>query len=163
MSNDRPVSRQSAWLLVTLICLWVLSTTGFEALEYAQSINWKQTTGEVVAMSTTRQLDEVVAATKPRRKYCYRVGDEDFQSTRVFFAEFRRPNSGDSMDNYALQTDVTVYFNPANPSQSVLERRLAPSGCVWFAMSLVGLAVVSRKLDEPNKDDPADDASNDAA
>lgn len=152
MSNDQPISNQSAWLLVTLICLWILSSTGFEALEYAQSINWEKTTGVVVAMPMTAdELDDELPAAKPKLIYRYRVNDEDFESTRVFFAEFRRANSRDSMDSFPPESEVTVYFDPANPSQCVLERRLATSGCVWFAMSLVGLAGVSRKFDEPKE------------
>lgn len=149
MSDDLPFSKQSVWLLVTLICLWILSSTGFEALEYAQSINWEKTTGVIAAIPTSGdELDDELPAAKPKLKYRYRVNDKDFESTRVFFAEFRHADHGDSMDRFEPNSEVTVYFNPANPSQSVLERRLATSGCVWFAMSLVGLAVVSRKLDE---------------
>ncbi len=142
----------AGWLLIALVCLWVLTTTGFEGLEFAQSMRW-ESTNAMIRKGRDKSPEEVgPSANSPWLYYVYEVDGEVYESSRIRFAEFRRKSVQQNvLDRFADGDEVTVFYNPLNPKKSVLERRVEPTGCLWFAISLIGLTGVSRKLEKESK------------
>ncbi len=131
-------------LMCALICLWVLTSTGFEALEFAKSSRWESTEGVVL------ESDVQVAGSPSPIEYQFRIDDRNYRSTRIAFSEFLGNRSWNKsfQEKYMPNETVTVFYDPDNPDNSVLERRISPGGFVWFTMSLVGLAMVGRRLEK---------------
>lgn len=148
MSHETQISPLAGWLLLALVCLWVLTSTGYEALEFAHSVHWESTMGTVVAADADSRKHEV--------SYRYEVGGTRYEAERISFAQFQRKGvPRPECCKYEAGGQVTVFYNPMNPEKCVLERRLAPSGCLWFAVSLVGLSVVSKRLDSISEPTPS--------
>lgn len=145
----------AGWLLIALVCLWVLTTTGFEGLEFAQSIRWESTNatirkGQAYTHSEVDGQDSSSNATW--LTYGYEVDGEFYESSRIRFAEFQRKSEQQkALGKFTDGSEVVVFYNPLYPKKSVLERRLEPSGCLWFAVSLIGLTGVSKKLEKEAK------------
>ena len=143
MSSREPTSPK-ALLLFSLLCLWALTSTGFEALEFAESFRWQSTEGFVL------DSEVQVAGASSQIEYQFRVDDRNYRSTRIAFAEFSGSGTWRKYlkGKYAPKNTVTVFYDPSNPHKSVLEKRIAPSGFLWFTVSLVGLTVVARRLEK---------------
>lgn len=142
--NSESTSSPKTLLLCALFCLWVLASTGFEALEFAESFRWQSTEGFVLESHVK------VAGISSQIEYEFRVDDKNYRDTRIAFASLSgSPTWNASLrDKYTPNSSVTVFYDPDNPHKSVLERRIAPSGFIWFTMSLVGLSVVARRLEK---------------
>lgn len=145
----------AGWALVALVCLWVLASTGFEGLEFAQSIRWQSTTATV--QKTVGPNERDVDGSSDSLSYAFQIDGVNYESSRIKFAEFQRASERRrTFDQYADGSEVVVYYNPMNPEKSVLVRQLEPAGCLWFALSLIGLTLVSRKLEKETKESDCD-------
>jgi hypothetical protein len=75
--------------------------------------------------------------------YTYEVAGREWHGNRVSFGQEPSGSYGDvqpRMEQYLKGTEVTVYYDPADPSQAVLERGAA-SGA-WFAIAL-GIVLIA--------------------
>ncbi len=83
------------------------------------------TTVEDEESSGRRQLRQDEEVTTASVRYAYRVGDKDYQSTRLYIG--RPVFYGSSVvaaataAKYLPDAQVPVYYNPDNPAQAVLE------------------------------------------
>jgi hypothetical protein len=90
------------------------------------SQSWVATTG-VVVQSRVEVSGGDTTTVSPRVIYQYQVGAQTYQSDQIKAGDrFLRVNvSGDAyniVDRYPIGVNVTVYYNPANPTESALER-----------------------------------------
>ncbi len=69
-----------------------------------------------------RREQELSSATV---RYAYRVGDREYQSTRLYVGRpvfYSNPRVAASLvTKYPANAQVSVYYNPANPAEAVLE------------------------------------------
>jgi hypothetical protein len=103
------------------------------------SRNWPTVKGRVVSMEmdvTQLQYEEMYT---PRLVYRYRVGGQDYESSRIDLARQRRfftqASANAVLAPYRPDGEVTVYYNPGRPSDALLQ----PGGSVasWLVMGLV--------------------------
>lgn len=97
------------------------------------SQNWPSTRGTIIETGTVKNYhsgadnDLDVTTYSPRLKYSYKVGDSQFSSDKIAFGYGKSFNSEMaaiySIQKYSQGRMVTVYYNPDNPNEAVLERK----------------------------------------
>ena len=122
------------------------------------SQSWPSTTGEVfstdVKRSTSTDSEGYNTTTyEPVIIYGYNVIGSDYESSKISFGLKRTYNTvakaNQVLENYPKGSAVTVYYNPDNPSEAVLERKVGSKlvgmiiGIVFLFISLcVGLPLL---------------------
>jgi len=103
--------------------------------------NWQTASGTIthseVRAVRKRELDNrVKVRSAPAIAYEYSVDGKRYQSERISLAEIIPESDIEPLlARYPLGAQVTVYYNPADPRQSVLERALPPD----FGKGLAGV------------------------
>jgi hypothetical protein len=94
-----------------------------------QSLSWPQAEGVIAHSAVLRQMQQNssstnVATYKADVVYRYKVQGRDYSSERLTLADFSSTagRAQGIVDRYADGAPVTVYYNPVDPSDSVLER-----------------------------------------
>lgn len=88
--------------------------------------SWLTTQGQVV-LSRVEVSGGDTTSVQPRIAYQYQVGAQMYQSEVIragsqFFSISSSRQAYDTVDRYPVGATVTVYYNPANPSEAALER-----------------------------------------
>lgn len=103
--------------------------------------NWQSTSGKIIRSEIRtirkRGLEErETVRSAPAIAYEYNVGGKRYKGERISLAE-NLPESEieATLARYPLGAQVTVYYDPANPQQAVLERDLPPD----FGKGLAGM------------------------
>jgi len=106
---------------------WFISKRGKQAKTINQaSLNWPSTSGTVTKSRVEVSGGEHTTVT-PRVEYEYEVGGTAYLGTRIRAGDqFMRVGTSrdayDAVDRYPVGAAVTVYYDPANPAESALER-----------------------------------------
>jgi hypothetical protein len=128
-----------------------------------QSKNWLSTNGKIISSDLDAQIstdDDGYQTTTYLAKvfFTYEVNGNSYESDRVNFdygmrtSNVRKPQS--LVEQYPTGSDVTVYYDPENPQQSVLEKRVNGTfttilvSAVFIAIGVV-LAVTSLGVNPP--------------
>lgn len=92
------------------------------------SQNWLMTNGKVIKSRVEVSGGDYTSVT-PRVIYEYEVGGHTYRGEQIRAGDkFLRIQTGgsrsayDTVDRYTEGTSVTVFYNPQNPSEAVLER-----------------------------------------
>jgi hypothetical protein len=144
-------------LIVTALALFsaVIALFGVALKRQAAAADgWKETKGRVVSSETERFVagsDRISAPTRhllrQRVIYAYKVAGVDYSSDRVAFGA-RTASSIAGLEQaivkrYPLGAGVTVYYDPANPSQAILERGVRKLWLVWASAALFAVIAVA--------------------
>jgi hypothetical protein len=115
-----------------------------------RSTNWQPTAGVIVSSDLGVEDDgDGNTLYSAKIQYTYTLEGQQLQGDRVFFGAMstsERQQVFDLLLKYPIGTAVTVYYDPADPSQAVLEPGI--HGANWFlpilgaAFGLVGLAFI---------------------
>jgi len=119
-------------VLVSLVFIAI----GLSLLYYArsvsakaqQSLSWPQADGVIAHSAVLQQMQtssSTNAATyKADVTYRYKVQGRDYSSERITLADFSSSTgrAQDIVDRFPDGAPVTVYYNPVDPSDAVLER-----------------------------------------
>ncbi|MFZ5809510.1 MAG: DUF3592 domain-containing protein [Chloroflexota bacterium] len=103
--------------------------------------NWQTTSGKIIRSEIRtvrkRDLDErETVRSAPAITYEYSVDGKRYQGERISLAEIIPESDLEAtLARYPLGAQVTVYYNPADPRQAVLERTLPPD----FGKGLAGV------------------------
>jgi hypothetical protein len=145
---------------------------GSKLLEVYRARNWLLTTG-IVKRSEVRSHKHTAISegqqftSEPLVMYEFTVGGEKIRGTRIDFAEkISGPDIGPTLARYPVGKSVTVYYNPQNPKQAVLERDMpvliwVGAGCLMlfflggaiaFPFALSGAAgLIAPALGDPSR------------
>lgn len=99
-----------------------------QSMAYRQSTQtWQSTTGTVVMSSVQRKRTGRSYSNYPVVVYLYQVNGQQYQSQRIKageqFLNVRLSGQAEAtVRKYPIGSTATVYYNPANPAESVLER-----------------------------------------
>ena len=96
----------------------------------SECMGWPTVLGRVTSSEVVKResTDEDGTSTSfiPRIEYAYHVLGQDYTSRQVTFGDFSGSSSPKSselvMDKYPLNDSVTVFYNPANPHEAVLDQ-----------------------------------------
>ena len=89
-----------------------------------ESAGWTETEGEVIASDVDRKGSSSSSNRwRARVRYKYSVNGEVFECDRVDFvkANMSLTKAKERAGQYSAGTQVTVYYDPADPSEAVLE------------------------------------------
>jgi hypothetical protein len=95
------------------------------------SSSWFAVTGRIVTIGYTTRRSRTIDV-----RYEYEHEGRRFRTGRVFFGGTGPGEMQAFAARYKVGDTVTVYVDPADPSHSVLERRL---GSRWFLFMMLGL------------------------
>lgn len=117
------------------------------------SQNWPTTQGQVIATkvveNTDTDSDGYTSVTyTPMVTYRYQVAGQEYTSGKVAFG-FRkgyssRAKARQALANYSGDAQVTVYYDPSDPVEAVLERKVGGSTLslvLGIAFLLIGLCL----------------------
>jgi hypothetical protein len=99
-----------------------------QSMVYRQSTQtWQSTTGTVLMSSVQESYSGGSHSTYPVVVYQYDVSGQRYQSQRIKageqFLNVRITGQAEAaVQKYPIGSTVTVYYNPSNPSEAVLER-----------------------------------------
>ena len=94
-----------------------------------ESLNWQSATGKVnfTEVQTSTGIDERYRYT-PIVYYSYQVGDQTYESTRIALGreyKFALPQKAEEkLAKYPPEREITIYYDPKNPEDAVLERQV---------------------------------------
>ena len=128
------------FLLFNVIFLGVIFTAQKDA---AAVTKWPTTTGTVL-MSTleSRRTNNGRHAQYPVVLYSYQVGGRSYEGNRIAPGpEVGGTGAPKRLAKYGTGTQVTVYYNPNDPSDAVLETTVSSIFWLWFALILVDLVL----------------------
>ena len=122
-------------ILVSCLCTllpiagvgWFLYSRRKQGMAAQQaSQGWLPTTGTVIKSRVEVSGGEVTSVT-PRVIYTYQVGAVEYQNDQIragdrFWSTRSSQDAYQTIDRYPEGMQVTVFYNPANPAESALER-----------------------------------------
>jgi hypothetical protein len=139
-------------LILSLVCGFLAALCigiGFTNLRTAQrSLDWPSTSGEVVRAEVEEHVDvskdregsgtKTTVTHESNVVYVYRVAEQEYRGQRVRFDwEMDRAEAEATVAKYPVGQTVSVYYDPDDPSDAVLE----PGGNVYVYEVLIGLGV----------------------
>jgi len=148
MSSSSNAKTGSGLRIVALIMLAVGLAIGgwggFELERAMDSQRWPSTIG-TVSLSTLQEVvhrkeNETVVVYYPRIQYVYRVFGQAYTADRMAFgvaSGISRGKAQQVLDDYPEGMDLTVYYDPDEPSIAVLK-----VGHVWSAYLTVAAGMV---------------------
>jgi hypothetical protein len=137
-------------VLLVLFGLYV----GFGAIkawrQYRLSKNWIPITGKVIRseVESTIDLDGGGGTYTPIVAYTYQLVGKSYEGSRISFGsdgsgsgKLKKPAG--VVARYPLGSQQTVYYDPNDPSQSVLERKWDLNGVIFFLiLELIGAGLI---------------------
>ncbi len=116
----------------------------------AEALNWPTVLGRVtrseIERSESTDEDGTSYSYTPKIEYVYQVLGQDYNSKQVAFGGFSSTGSKKPAEKvvykYPLNDSVTVFYNPANPHEAVLEQTVG-SGAKGSLIGGIILIVVS--------------------
>lgn len=113
------------------------------------SENWVETKATIIK-SNLDALEYVGGSAarsyKPNIAYKYYVMNNEYVSKRIFYGSLIRTNtsksSKETIHKYKKGDNISIYYNPNNPSQSVIERGINPIVYRSLLVVLISLIVI---------------------
>lgn len=135
-------------LFLTIVGLLGIWHTTPKLLHGLQARHWPEATGTV----TDAVIEEVDSGPSTpgskrwfevRLQYWYEVGGKRFESSRVavWNERYLSPTAKSRAAEYLASPRQTVYYDPANPSDSLLDRDIGVGTWTMEAGSILGLAL----------------------
>ena len=128
------------FLLFNVIFLAVIFSAQKDA---AAAAKWPTTTGTVL-MSTleSRRTNSGRHTQYPVVLYSYQAGGRSYQGNRIAPGpEVGGTGAPKRLVGYETGAQVTVFYNPNDPSDAVLETKVSSLFWLWFALILVDLVL----------------------
>lgn len=119
----------------SLFALFTLMMARAVRQQSREAKDWKETSGTIVsadidtfeAPTTVDNIPRTVITNQANIVYGYEVGGNAYQSNRIAFGGKTQSTSkrlvGGALGRYKVGDRVTVYYDPANPAEAVLERK----------------------------------------
>lgn len=138
-------------LLFVALGLWSMRL-GFRARSLAQaSVGWPTVTGKVTACDLShsvrrdRKTNVMMHRYEPKVCYAYDVGGQMLQSQVIRFGNLETASEKTArgyLERYPLGSDVTVRYNPEDPSVSTLETVSAGTGQIGVGIAIIVIATL---------------------
>ncbi len=141
------------YLIVAAFPALIVFAAVYKYIEVARAARWPKAQGRVVVSTTEARavksggpnVDDTELRTFAKIEYEFAVGSRKYRGNRVSIGEdMGNFQVAETVRKYPRGLEVTVYYNPAKPSESVLERDMPPGiwkGIVIVVAVLVGLIV----------------------
>ena len=133
------------FLLFLGLGIFLIYRTQQSKKKAAASQNWPSTTGQItdshVSRSQSTDSDgETIASYSARVAYTYQVGGQTYSGENIAFgfnpSYNNQPKAQAAAARYPMGSQVSVYYDPGNPSDAVLERQ-APGSKVGMIVGII--------------------------
>ena len=140
------------WFIIGFLLLFpavILFAGIYKYIQVSQAARWPSAQGVVIASGTeAREVksggvdqDDTELRTFALIVYEFTVGSRKYQGSRVSIGEdLGNFEVAETLAKYPKGKAVTVYYNPAKPSQAVLERDLPP--WIWKVLIIIVAVLV---------------------
>ena len=108
------------FVIGVIVLLWGITSSQ----SAFKSVNWPSVSGMVTDAHMSSSSDNDGTTYSAKISYSYQVNGQVYGGSRVSFGDVSTSNSGDAqkvLARYPTGATVSVYYNPAAPSQTVLE------------------------------------------
>jgi len=133
--------RLGIWVAVIVCSLLFFVGMGFltgiylyPAWELYQSGSWEQTDAVMDSAKVDENRGDDSTSYTPNVSYHYQVNGTLYHGSLFWFGQKNNVNKRqivqDALDQFPVGEEFGLYYNPSNPSKSVVLRRLAPGS--WF-------------------------------
>lgn len=122
--------------VVLIMLIFAIITTGRQKSALKE---WQSTTGIITASALERRSRGTNRgyANYAAIRYSYQAGGQAYQGTKFDLGPALRDKEAKKLiARYPVNTQVTVFYNPQNPSEAVLEKR-NPTQWVWWFIAIV--------------------------
>lgn len=122
----------------------ILAFTGNILMQAKRRTEWLDTKGEIIYSEINEVKGDEETMHFPAIRYRYKVNLVEYESTRIQIGD--PPYAGSLLHTnsiikkYPLHKQVTVYYNPENHQESVLNKSAPVSGMVLLI--LLGISIV---------------------
>ena len=132
----------------SLFALFILMMARAMRQQTMEAKSWKETSGRIMSadfdtfekLTMVDNVSRKVTTNQPNIVYGYEVDGHAYQSNRIAFGGKTQSTSkrlvGGSLARYKVGDAVTVYYDPANPSEAVLERKAKHMWVLYFFAAL---------------------------
>src|SRR5437773_12253651 len=139
-----------AGAIVAFVAGGVATQAISKARQARRALRWPTVPGRILSAEledgpSTRGLIPI-ATHRAVIRYAYEVGGKEWVSQRVFFGDevFRTGDAArDRVRQYQPGTRVEVWYDPVDPSRSVLDPRMAWVQTAQQTVTLIGLVILS--------------------
>ena len=130
-------------LIISAVGLVTTALTGFFILRGLRARRWPQTSGTILESDIEEIRDDSAEGGKPRYRlrvrYRYEAGGQEFTGDRLtFFGSDVRHSThtrAAAHRNQIIRGDqIDLWYDPANPSQAVNDRRIP--WAFWFVLAI---------------------------
>ena len=133
-------------IFLPMVVLFVVAVAA-KMLEVRRAAGWSTAVGRIVKSSTAAEHhrfagEATTVKTLPAVEYEFSVGGRKIRGNRISIGEDSGgANTAETLRRYTAGAAVTVYYDPANPKNCVLERSV-PEGVGKGLAILVGFVIV---------------------
>lgn len=139
-------------VLFAILCVLILIVFGPTMLrELRMLIEFKPTSGEIITISLRLNRSDVIIPQVPtvssaefyypEIRYSYKVNDREYrgQRHRLSTTGFPKEKAANIIRSYSPKSRVIVWYDPDNPSISVLEKKVSVFVWVLTSLGAIGL------------------------
>lgn len=143
MNNDLIISIGAIGFIFLLFNGIFLAVIFSAQKDAATATRWPTTSGTIlVSRLESRRTNNGRHAQYPVVLYSYQAGGRSYEGSRIAPGpEVGGTGAPKRLANYETGSQVTVYYNPKDPSDAVLETRVPSLFWLWFALILVDLVL----------------------
>jgi flagellar basal body-associated protein FliL len=134
-------------IVIILFVLVVLNVVFLAIIYFTQrkvnAINeWPTTTGKILTSQTEWRSSGESSAEYPVVLYSYRANAQEFQGRRIAPGmEVGGIGARKVVERYPVNSQVTVYYNPQNPEDAVLEKKAGSQILLWVLLVVFDCAL----------------------
>jgi hypothetical protein len=146
-------------ILIPLLVVLVLGGIGLAFAAWAFSLQrqvsasrrWTSTPGRIIVSEMESRLEGDsdsgdMLVYYPKVVYEYQVGGQVFHGSRILFGQYPGSTKPDAaqrkLAQYQLHSTGQVFYNPANPSEAVLEHSAPRAKTLWFIAGLLFVIIM---------------------
>lgn len=136
-------------MIFVLVGFGLFSVGMMTVMEARSAAHWPSVSGEIVTSVLETRSSDGRKTQQAVIGYRYTVADKEYIGSRIYFGHdvgIGRPDAGTLVRQYAVGTEVRVFYDPTDPSNSVLEPApdaalfvMRAIGFVFFIVGVLGL------------------------
>ena len=126
------------WLILSCSLVVALFFRLFYLIRAIQSSNWASIEGKIIE-SSIRRVKLRSPKYLPKIIYEYSVEGISYTSNRLSFSEYMRFHRSCQrvIDRYPTGKSITVYYDPKNPKNSVIQKGRIKSAILLFVLTMI--------------------------
>lgn len=148
LGGERLLDGVVLWICFAFVLLGIalLTNQGQSALSLTSPARWPTTSAHIVSLQIDERRADHAIEWLPKVAYRYRVGNRQYESSRVSLSQVRwtsRAEANAFFARYVSRIDTLAHYNPLQPGEAYLEEpnRLLETTTIVGALLIGGAAV----------------------